>query len=307
MMLSAANANAQPVAVAAGYNLPVINLAPGQVVTIFVDGLNLPPETDVRARGVPLPRQLAGVSATLVQKTTPLVPFENQAALLRVVTFSNCGGADPMEPCPQRAAVTLQVPFEAIALGSGRIFPLFNDLFFVHDGVRGPGVRVRMFEPNIHLLDACDSTHPEWPVPNCTSILTNAEGEFVGRGHLREVRPGATIVAYAFGLGATEPRVPTGRASPSPPALLQSPDTQRVQFEFLGLGREAVVQVAPAFVGLTPRFVGLYQINIPVPQPPDGLPPCVEVRDFNTRLSVIAANHPLSPPGDSVEFCIGQD
>jgi uncharacterized protein (TIGR03437 family) len=95
-------------------------------------------------------------------------------------------------------------------------------------------------------------------------IMTTPQGALTGiPGH--PVTAGDVVVIYAIGFGPTTPSVPSGTASPNPAAVV--PDT-RVCF-----GEHTVFTqplcVTAAFSGLTPGLVGLYQINITVPQ---GLP-----------------------------------
>ncbi len=70
-------------------------------------------------------------------------------------------------------------------------------------------------------------------------------------------RSNEPIVVYLIGLGETNPKVPSGTASPSTPPLatVVSPVTVTVD------GRDAEI----FFAGLTPGAVGLYQINFRVP------------------------------------------
>lgn len=302
LTIAAGCASAQPVMIGAGYDLPAYRFSPGQVVTVFVDGLDLPEGTDVHAAGVPLPHELTGISATLVQREGANTPRELPVPLFRVVRFSDCSRADLTQPCAQRAAVTLQIPAEASAIGP-RPFPLFSDLFFSQGGVRGPAVNVGMIGARIHLLRTCDSSAPEY-IPQsptfCVPILTSGDGSLVGDS-VRPARPGDTLVAWAFGMGATEPLVPSGATSPNPPAVLRELQTLLYRFEFPALGTAAAVEVTPAFARLTPGFVGLYQINLPLPKPSNRVPPCDgEVRS-NARLSVIGAPF---VDGDSVELCV---
>lgn len=70
------------------------------------------------------------------------------------------------------------------------------------------------------------------------------------------VTAGDAVVVYATGLGATDPPVGTGTATPLSP--LSHVTTQVVAT--VG-GRPATVE----FAGLVPRFVGLYQVNVRVP------------------------------------------
>jgi len=89
------------------------------------------------------------------------------------------------------------------------------------------------------------------------------------------------LVIYAIGFGRTNPPVESGVASPlSPLAQLSN---VIVRFGVPGLFDSSIAQQA-AFAGLTPNFVGLYQINVQVPE---GVP---TLDDFD--LSIEYNNQP---------------
>jgi len=70
-------------------------------------------------------------------------------------------------------------------------------------------------------------------------------------------KPGDTIILWGIGMGPTNPVVPDGAPAPvNPPALLAQPPTAL----FYGAGF-----VTPAFAGLSPGAVGLYQVNVQIP------------------------------------------
>ena len=74
-------------------------------------------------------------------------------------------------------------------------------------------------------------------------------------------RPGDVIVIYATGLGPVNIPVPTGEATPDSPLAhtLERPNVNYSTSPF-GLSERA------EFSGLSPRFVGLYQVNVPIPE-----------------------------------------
>ena len=89
---------------------------------------------------------------------------------------------------------------------------------------------------------------------NGQAAIAHASGALVDERD--PARPGEVLVIYCAGLGAVTPVVRAGEAAPSG-ILAQTVTPARV---LIG-GVEAAVQ----FAGLTPGFVGLYQINVVVP------------------------------------------
>jgi uncharacterized protein (TIGR03437 family) len=69
-------------------------------------------------------------------------------------------------------------------------------------------------------------------------------------------KAGDVVVVYCTGLGATNPAVRSGEAAPASPLAKVTTPVQVT----IG-GQPAVVQ----FAGLTPNFVGLYQVNVQIP------------------------------------------
>jgi uncharacterized protein (TIGR03437 family) len=136
--------------------------------------------------------------------------------------------------------VNFQVPYNA-QLGPAR-------LRVDRDGQRGNEVAIRIARANPRIL-----------------VAVNGAGQAVTAsttGPLAPVRPGETLVVYCLGFGPTNPTVNAGEGAPGGPLAVIDPLPTVV------VGGSGIVpgqQVAPLFVGLTPGFVGLYQVNVTIP------------------------------------------
>jgi uncharacterized protein (TIGR03437 family) len=87
------------------------------------------------------------------------------------------------------------------------------------------------------------------------------------------VHTGDYLTIYALGLGPTTPAVASGTASPLSP-LATVPGKNLVYFGQNDLFHSSAIPVIPQFIGLTPNFVGLYQINVQIPADlPKGIVP----------------------------------
>jgi uncharacterized protein (TIGR03437 family) len=78
----------------------------------------------------------------------------------------------------------------------------------------------------------------------------------------RRARAGEVLVIYAIGFGQTNPPVANGAAAPGAEPLARVEPAPTV---FFGGNLTGGVASTPFYTGLTPGFVGLYQINVFVP------------------------------------------
>ncbi len=100
-------------------------------------------------------------------------------------------------------------------------------------------------------------------IVNNDGTLPLPAGVTLGSYVTKAAKAGDVLVIYAIGFGQTNPPVQTGALAPSSP-LAQLPNVS-VRFGVPG-GFDSSIAVGAQFAGLTPGFVGLYQINVQVPQ-----------------------------------------
>lgn len=175
-----------------------------------------------------------------------------------VRVFLNLVPADVFFVSPRQVNVLVPASF-----GPGRV-----TLQLVRDGVAGPAIALNLA-----------AAAPSFFSPDGRSIVaTHADGTLVTEE--APARKGETVVVYATGLGPTNPATPPNRIAPAPAPLANMKD-----FRVL-LNGIAVDPGRVPYVGLTPGFAGLYQINLELP---DDAPAGPEIRAGYADA--------MSPPG----------
>jgi uncharacterized protein (TIGR03437 family) len=102
-------------------------------------------------------------------------------------------------------------------------------------------------------------TLPNDPYPDCQSAVFHA-GTGIQANQLHPATVGEIVEIYAIGLGPTDPVVPPGMPAPaSPPAMAIGPVTVSTS------DRLNDIDAPVLFAGLTPGLIGLYQVNVKVP------------------------------------------
>ncbi len=136
--------------------------------------------------------------------------------------------------------VNAQVPAD---LAPGQVLPLTVTV----GGTASPPelVTLSRISPGIFSVDSSGSG---------PALAFDAHGGLINSGN--PAAHGDVVVLFTTGLGATNPAVPSGETAPSSP-LARVVDPVRVLFGGVAAETE--------FAGLTPGFVGLYQVNVRIP------------------------------------------
>jgi uncharacterized protein (TIGR03437 family) len=187
------------------------------LVAIF--GSKLAPEI-AQAQAVPLPEQLGSVSVLLGGKPMPLY-FTSEGQLVGVVPYDLA--INSRHQMIVQRGTTISVP-QPVLIGVSR-----PAIFTVDASGAGQG--------HIYKVDSSGR-----------QVLANPSNP---------AKPGDTLVVYCSGLGAVDPPLAAGSATP----LAFLTRTTAPLTALIG-GRTAAV----SFAGLTPGSTALYQVNVTVPQ-----------------------------------------
>ena len=280
--------------VGTGYLSPTsLKVAPGQVITIFAAGVGSALTQPVVAGAGNWPTSLAGISVTIRQGT------DMPASIQKVSPVTTCGTS-----CGVITAITIQIPVGlAVFYCPDNACPdivVQTEIFVSENGVPGTLNTLTPLPDQVHILTVCDTVLPggigSSPLTGlpCQPVVTHANGAMVS--NVNPATVGEELVAYAVGLGATNPAVPAGQAATQPTPTAQ-PFTLDFNFHSNALPSQpsanSIASPIPLFTGLAPGYPGLYQINFVVPPLQSGALPCAygvapppSVSPVNTNLTV---------------------
>jgi uncharacterized protein (TIGR03437 family) len=256
-----------PVLLGAGNVNPLpLSVAPGQLLTLFVQ----PPG----GTSTISPSNVSATYSNASDQPMPVVSVDPASVACAAVATSDCA---------QSYAVTVQVPFaiQTVCYVCANPLQPSGSIAVTVNGVKSAYIPVQPLPDRVHILTACDvsiagaSFSPSFGGLPCTPMVTHADGTLVSSSRPAQTRE--ELVAYATGLGQTDPALTTGQ-----PAAASSPTltTFALDFNFHPNALPSkplpasVTGFAPVFTGATKGYVGLYQINFVVPAPPAGLPSC---------------------------------
>ena len=205
-------------------------VSPGAIVSLF--GTQLAPST-AGAESTPLPRELASTKVIINGIETPLF----------FVSYRQINFQIPWETPQGTRTVQVIRDGQAGNLVSADIANRSSGIFRLNIGEYGVIVNASQSTPG-------------------NLVLALPEGTISAPGFSSApARPGDALVIYATGLGGVAPPVGTGEETPLAGPLSRAFDVPLINFGRVVLGPFAL----PFFVGLTPGLVGLFQVNVFVP------------------------------------------
>jgi uncharacterized protein (TIGR03437 family) len=328
-------AQTSPVLIGGGYRNPdAIRVAPGQVIAVFLRNVQtlLPIDSNglgyrfVVADSVPLPTSLAGFSgrvdleslgAVVVSVPTPILAIQQLAMCANTGTFPP--GVPAKSEC-YVTAVTLQIPFSVRPPLPHSAAPSAYKLVTSEGKAESTPVVLDVEQDSMQFVTACDRigmlngyNRPglSGVGSGCTAIVTHLDGSWVLQQS--PAKPGEVVVLYAYGMGLTFPDPPhEGSATAVPAPQVTSP--LRIQFDFRPSAGPSIPEVnlkdtsssLILFAGLAPGQVGLYQINVKLP---DVFPPVVScggsVSNFTGNvLSNLTINISGASSYDGAQICV---
>lgn len=280
-----ASAQTRPAVVGSGFTAPTpVTISPGGLTTIFVQGIGSGISAPVIAPSGSLPTTLGGISVVLKQTQAPLGPIA--VPILAVFPVAACR-TSIFGSCGSLTGINVQIPFELVPNPSTPDAALsamnYAQLIISEQGGGEATVEATPVTDFIHVVRVGDTlTDPaaassSGPISSLRPAITHSDGTIVNAAN--PASPGEQLVLYAVGLGPVSPRVPSGEPSPTSPATASV--TMSFEFRPDAAPTNPAVPVShsipptyivgtPVFSGLSPGFVGLYQINFIVPDLPSG-------------------------------------
>lgn len=269
---------------ALGYSTPtLITVAPGQIVTVFVSGINPNPSTGGTAGVLPLPTSLAGVTVSLTQGQSIL-----PAPILRVLPAANYCPLDDSPGC-SLTGVTVQIPVGLDYRGGEFNAFAMDAVLSVSDGTN---TSIPMF-----LLPVGDQIHilGNDPTINSPPAITHLDGSLVSASN--PAAAGEVLVLYGVGRGVPSSLAvsgASGQASPSPATTTccltmvyhyrQNASPAKAGSPSPSIEQDPTV----LFEGFTPTLVGVFQVNFVPPAPPGPIPACDNVLVLSNLTVTVA-------------------
>jgi len=280
---------------AIGYTQPsAFRAAPGEVATLFLYGIPFGENgrnRSAQADAGMLPTNLAGISVRVFQGNSPGIP----AGIFAVQQIEQCGlsGVVTGDQSCLLTMVKLQFPFEftgdPVLQPDGTVtFQLPALISIDVDGHLGRLFPLQPLPDDSHILTTCDASWDTNPSSVCDRQVYHSDGSVVTQDKPANV--GETLFLLFYGLGRTDPAVPTGTPSPAGVAATDPiQDHPRVTLgiepNFLNAvssSPRAIVNTSKAYampVTITSRSlqsgqIGVYQVSFTVPAPSLPLLPC---------------------------------
>jgi len=311
-----AQLNLEPVTAGSSYVLPTgFSVAPGQLLTLIVQGILLNPATDtqiVRApAGANLPTTLAGLSVSFGQSVGRSAP------ILEMHPFFTCQEVATFQiTCGFLVALTIQIPYEAqseLPIPPPSAAGIAGGQIYVFQNGTGTENDVVVLSDQVHIITSCDIFMNSSLIYAgngtglpCPSTVTHADGSLVSATN--PAKAGEELIAYAVGLGQTNPASVTGQlVTHSAPTLTVFALDYNYHPNALP-SRPLPTGSQPVFAGTTPGYVGLYQVNFVVPPVPAGTPPCMDTSTLFPPYNVVQSNLTVSVGGqfsfDGARICV---
>jgi uncharacterized protein (TIGR03437 family) len=217
-------------------------VAAGGIVAAFGEQLSF--EQPQSNQSLPLPQQLGGAR----------VFVNDQPAPIFFTSYGQVNFQIPYDTAPGEATVRID-------RGSQR-----GNSVTVNVVPASPKIlRLRLRDAGINIAEARDFFGIAVNAADNTFSLPRS----LGIPNSRPSRRGEAIILYGLGMGQTNPPVRAGEAAPTEPLAAVASSSAVVYFGALALNTGAPQDAL--FAGLTPGLVGLYQVNVVVPeQSPSG-------------------------------------
>jgi uncharacterized protein (TIGR03437 family) len=313
ILLSALSAQTATSYVAsAGYAFPDPKpVARGQVITLFVRGLQVP---NASAAGSPWPTMLGGVTVAVANPPTPAYP--TMLPIFSVFSSPAQCASGNYNYC-NTTAVTVQIPVEPACIPAN-----FPDSCSTFSGpltnlIVNAGVTSQMFPFVVvggspHVLNTCDTIFGTGGI--CTPVITHANGTAVSTS--APAQPGEIVTLYAVGVGPTQNGTGTGQAAAAPDPVVAPPylsfgfwiDTPAEAGPAPSTLSESGQPTPAAYAGLVSGYVGLYQINVSLPATlPASFHACQGFADTNLRIFLGSGPAPSqTTESPFVDLCMAQ-